>query len=424
MDTPTVLTTTRTARGTRRRPSSRVVLAVLVLLALVVPTTTAAATDTRTATVEVYFTPEGSECDVVSPVERTVPMPRVLTGALRHLLAGPTADERAQGLTSFFSDDTAGMLRSVAIRDGVAFVDFDDLRPVIPDASTSCGSASLLSQLNATATQFPTVVRARYSIEGSEAAFYEWLQRDVPGRSRVTDTHGSLHNTSQIRRRTGGSGILREIRTGRHDGFDRVVFEFEGGVPGYWVRYTGVLRTGGGGVPVPTQGTALLEVVLSPVQTVTHEPPYDLTYRAGREHAPRQRVVLHVVGTGEYEATDSFGIALTGRSGFRVLELDGPPRLAIDVAHDATSRMLDRGDRGADVRDWQQQLNVVQHGFFAVSPTPLRRPLATDGVFGPRTDRATRAFQRAEDVTVDGIAGPRTRQAMRQAIERASAISP
>ena len=34
--------------------------------------------------------------------------------------------------------------------------------------------------------------------------------------------------------------------------------------------------------------------------------------------------------------------------------------------------------------------------------------VAVDGVFGPRTDRAVRAFQQSEGLTVDGIVGPRT----------------
>jgi peptidoglycan hydrolase-like protein with peptidoglycan-binding domain len=35
-----------------------------------------------------------------------------------------------------------------------------------------------------------------------------------------------------------------------------------------------------------------------------------------------------------------------------------------------------------------------------------------DGIFGRRTERATRAFQKAMDLTVDGIVGPQTRAAM------------
>jgi hypothetical protein len=52
---------------------------------------------------------------------------------------------------------------------------------VIPNASSSCGSALLLSQLDRTARQFRSVRRAVYSFDGSSSAFYEWLQRSPPG---------------------------------------------------------------------------------------------------------------------------------------------------------------------------------------------------------------------------------------------------
>ncbi len=39
---------------------------------------------------------------------------------------------------------------------------------------------SFLGQLDQTATQFPSVDRAVYSIGGDVRVFYEWLQRDVP----------------------------------------------------------------------------------------------------------------------------------------------------------------------------------------------------------------------------------------------------
>ena len=63
---------------------------------------------------------------------------------------------------------------------GVARIDLRDLRRIIPNASTSCGSALLLAQLDRTARQFPTVRRAIYSFDGSVSAFYEWLQLSAP----------------------------------------------------------------------------------------------------------------------------------------------------------------------------------------------------------------------------------------------------
>ena len=63
---------------------------------------------------------------------------------------------------------------------GVAYVDFRDFRNTIGGASTTCGGAMLLAQLDRTVTQFPTVRRAIYSLDGDRAAFYGWLQGSPP----------------------------------------------------------------------------------------------------------------------------------------------------------------------------------------------------------------------------------------------------
>jgi hypothetical protein len=405
----------------RTRRTAHVWLTILTLLALLVPITAASAT-TDTAQVNVYFTPAGTECDVVEPHSRTVASPAVLAGALNELLAGPTADERP-GTATMFSDATAGMLRSVAIRDGVAYVDFGDLRQVIPNASTACGSASLLAQLNATTEQFSTVNRARYSIDGDQATFYNWLQRDVPGESSVDTTLGSLTNTSTIRRTTGAEATLRKVRVGRNDGFDRIVFEFDGGRPAYTVRYTGVATTGGAGSPIPAGGTTALQIdmVAHTVDMEAAEFPRTFDNAVLTPRYPTLRTLRY---GNEFEGLATFGAGLTARTGFRVLELTNPTRLAIDVAHGATVRRLDRGDRGPDVADWQLQLNTVQHGPFASSTATTFGPLATDGVFGANTERATRVFQRAEGVDVSGEVTSATRGAMRRALTRAAAIRP
>ncbi len=131
--------------------------------------------------VSVFFNvPDPGECDIVAAVTRQVEPPAVLAGAMKRLLEGPTAAERAAGFESWFSPATAGMLNWVTIDAGTARVDFRDFSGIIPNASTSCGSASLLSNLDSTATQFPTVDRAVYSFDGDVAAFYEWLQMSPP----------------------------------------------------------------------------------------------------------------------------------------------------------------------------------------------------------------------------------------------------
>lgn len=129
--------------------------------------------------VKAYFTcdPTAQAAPGPAPVERVVPRSTgVLAASLGALLAGPTAEERAAGLTSWFSEETAGLLRGVRIDDGHAVVDLGDLPSVIPGASSSAGSALLLSELDATVFQFATVQTAEYRLQGSCTAFTEWLQ--------------------------------------------------------------------------------------------------------------------------------------------------------------------------------------------------------------------------------------------------------
>lgn len=142
----------------------------------------ASASPSRTAPIEVFFPrgDPGTRCDRVYPVPRRVSPPTVLAGAVEALLRGPTKSERRRGYGGWFSARSAGMLRGVRLSQGVAHVDFKDFRRLIPSASSSCGSALLLAQLDRTATQFPTVRRAIYSFNGSRRAFYEWLQRSPP----------------------------------------------------------------------------------------------------------------------------------------------------------------------------------------------------------------------------------------------------
>jgi spore germination protein GerM len=114
----------------------------------------------------------------VRPVERALaPTRAVLRAALEQLLRGPTAEERAAGFHSFFGAATAGALRSVVVRDGVARIDFADFSRAIPNASSSAGSAQLLAQLRATIFQYAAVRGAEITFDGSCDAFWNWLQR-------------------------------------------------------------------------------------------------------------------------------------------------------------------------------------------------------------------------------------------------------
>lgn len=65
------------------------------------------------------------------------------------------------------------------------------------------------------------------------------------------------------------------------------------------------------------------------------------------------------------------------------------------------ARVLRQGLNGADVRVLQERLSALGY-----DPGPL------DGIFGPKTDVAVRAFQESMGLTVDGLAGRETKTAL------------
>ena len=113
--------------------------------------------------------------DQAQPPESSLPTD--LRTALEQLLRGPSAQPQSGDTRSWFSAKTADALRSVSLDSaGNASVDFHDLRPLIPNASSSAGSASLLDELNTTVFQFPEIRSVEYRMEGSCDRFWQWLQ--------------------------------------------------------------------------------------------------------------------------------------------------------------------------------------------------------------------------------------------------------
>lgn len=76
------------------------------------------------------------------------------------------------------------------------------------------------------------------------------------------------------------------------------------------------------------------------------------------------------------------------------------------------THVLQLGSKGDDVKQLQLQLNTV-----------LGTNLAEDGVFGPGTEAAVRAFQQLKHLQVDGIAGPSTLSALEAAYKAKTGAS-
>lgn len=122
------------------------------------------------------------------------------------------------------------------------------------------------------------------------------------------------------------ASVLSKIGAGRHDGYDRVVFEWGGGAPGYAVRYP---EAGQDAVSEVDAG-ATLEAVFSPA--TAHQ---NGTFTFGpRTLMPEETsAVEQVAYIDDDGGRVRFELTIAGELPFRVVELSDPPRIAIDVAH-------------------------------------------------------------------------------------------
>lgn len=128
---------------------------------------------------------------------------------------------------------------------------------------------------------------------------------------------------------------VTDVRTGRHDGFDRVVFEVAGeGLPGWDVRYVDDPVQQGSGNPVEVAGNAVLQVTVTgagyPFDTGVEEFSSD-----GPVPGSGTEVVTEVVFGATFEGTTEAFIGTTTRSPFRVYLLEGPTRIVVEVADPA-----------------------------------------------------------------------------------------
>lgn len=148
-------------------------------------------------------------------------------------------------------------------------------------------------------------------------------------------TWGSLPKTGS----GPGTRSLTDVRTGRHDCYDRMVLDIRPGTPAasptYQVRYVDKLYQDGSGHLINVGGGAILEIVAT---APSYDPEtYEATY-PGRGGKPLPGVNLKGYKTfrdarfgASYEGTTQLGLGVRARLPFRVLELGD--RLIIDVAH-------------------------------------------------------------------------------------------
>ena len=125
---------------------------------------------------------------------------------------------------------------------------------------------------------------------------------------------------------------ITDVRVGTHDGYDRVTFQFSGGMPQTLVE--GVLPpfyADPSGQSIDINGTAFLKVTLNGGTRFTTSG--GMSYAGGINFQPGFPRLVQLREGGDFEAVASWYIGLTGGSCYRVLALTSPSRLVIDLEH-------------------------------------------------------------------------------------------
>lgn len=124
---------------------------------------------------------------------------------------------------------------------------------------------------------------------------------------------------------------LREVRTARNEGFDRLVLQFDGDqLPGYHVEYVDkpVIKCGSGD-PTEVAGQGWLQIRVQPAQA--HEGAQVTV--AERERKPGLPLVQELELTCDFEGEVTWVLGVKSPNKYRVMELKGPTRLVVDVQH-------------------------------------------------------------------------------------------
>lgn len=147
----------------------------------------------------------------------------------------------------------------------------------------------------------------------------------APASAACGTTWGSLPEASRLI----SSAQLTNVRTGRHDCFDRMVIDLRGKISGYDVKY-GTVHGVGSGLPIHLRGNADLQVVVD-----AHAISFPVNH-SELANVAGYLTFRQLAWGGSFEGKTVIGLGVRAHLPFRTFVLDGPgggSRLVIDVAH-------------------------------------------------------------------------------------------
>jgi hypothetical protein len=125
---------------------------------------------------------------------------------------------------------------------------------------------------------------------------------------------------------------ITDVRAGTHDGYDRIVFQFRGGIPQFDIKSaTPPFTADPSDLPLTVQGSSFISITLhgGTAQTETGAS----SYSGPRNFHLGFPTLVNLVQGGDFEAVSTWYAGLTRAACLRVSTLTAPDRLVIDVQH-------------------------------------------------------------------------------------------
>ena len=142
-------------------------------------------------------------------------------------------------------------------------------------------------------------------------------------------TFSTAHRT--VHRSPSTSPVVTAIRVGHHAGYDRVVIQLKGRTPGFDVKYVTSLHADPSDAVVNLLGPASLQFVVTPAAGFTSSGHSTLTTPERTKW--RLDEVRETAVIGDFEGVFTVGVGLARRAPFRVLTMQNPTRIVVDIRH-------------------------------------------------------------------------------------------
>jgi hypothetical protein len=127
--------------------------------------------------------------------------------------------------------------------------------------------------------------------------------------------------------------ITQDIRVGTHDGYDRIVFEYDGGTPFLELDLARPpYIQDPSGLPQTVAGSPVYRITLTGAtkyDTETGEQPY----QGPTNFEPGYAQIVQFVEFGDFEATHNWYLGVNSGDCLRAFSLLDPSRLVIDIRH-------------------------------------------------------------------------------------------